>query len=1100
MQQLLKKLTTTSSYYRSIYRKEVSEFAETHNRLLDSLSSKLICRFVFQCTIGCRCNLAATNITVICPNGSSFVEVEYPPVFVSSSYLPEEDKGSSSSWAFPSLTVEFPNSESSLWLSKIRFSSLSSWFNLPFSQWFLSLTEEDKYEESFEIRFGNASSAYSLDSNGSSPKYMPITIYSWNNTGLNSITQGAFKHLGNINECYLILSRNNITNIQLEFKGLSKLHGLFLDSNKIASIHLKAFTGLKSLVYLYLHHNNITDILPYQFQDLTNLNHLYISHNDISVIGQEDFEGLDNLWFLYLAYNNIFEIESGSFHELTELAALDISHNIVSEIPSHLFSKLRRLTILNLSYNFIVSLHPQAFQNLNNMVTLIISHNKISTIHPQQFQNLTELFTLSLYHNRISDIHPQQFQRLTNLYELHLDHNEINEISSHLFSKVNMLRLRDLNIGYNNISQIHPLQFHNLPRLEYLYLSHNRISTIHPLQFESLTELNELYLDHNMIYKIYPLQFRNLGRLQRLHLNHNNIGAIYPYQFQGLSQFNVWEILLDHNNISEIPAHLFRSNGTLSLLNLGHNRISVIHPQTQDQNSPIQGMDLSNLRLEYNRISEISSLLLQNFTKLQFLYLDGNDITDLHPNRFQPVQHELKYLDLSHNNLVKFTLASTVEFSKLIYLSLANNKLRALSYTIFQSMLSLSFLNASSNRIDMINPMILVNKSIAPVDVIDLRQNNLYSLNTDSFSWFSKSTVVLVEYEAACCFLTTVNCSATIPRSQFLTCGRLLPNQIQRVTMWILGLFALVSNLGVLFFKYRNKEKENKVQLLLISNLSISDMIMGIYIIIISSADLYYKTTFPSEFWRVSFACKFAGTLSTLSSEASVFFVTLISVDRLIGIKCPFSIYRLGTRTSRILSLAVWLISISISILSTLMSGINPDWYDISEVCTGLPLSKRYVFEESFSEHILEAGDKDYEDLSVTITYKVVSRYLPGMYFGIAIFTALNSICFVVVCVCYTGIFLHTIQTAKQAGRARDTKQERKMATKMGAIVISDLACWAPIIILSILVQSGRHVVTPRVYTWIVTFVLPINSAVNPFLYTLAALIFDFVNKKKTKS
>ena len=1124
----LEKVNFNISYYPlSYYLKQISEFEGV---IQFNPSSELICRFEFQCTIGCQCNLAASNITIICPNGSSIVEVEYPPVFVSSSDLPEEDIDEESIWtpgfdfSF-SISFSYPDSWLELIQKALLPSSLPSWLYVPYSQWVLSSlgSEEDRYEESietrqsesFEIRVGNVSSADSLDSYGSSPKYMPITIYSWNNTGLNSITRGAFKHLSNINECYLILSRNNITDIQLEFKGLSKLHGLFLENNKIASIHLKAFTGLESLVYLYLHHNNITDILPYQFQDLINLWELYIGHNSISVIGQTDFKGLDNLRFLNLEYNNIVEIQSGSFHELTKLKVLDVNHNNISDIPSHLFSKLRRLTTLNLANNIIVSVHPQAFQNLNNMVTLIISHNEISTIHPHQFQNLTELFTLSLDHNRISDIHSQQFQTLTNLYKLHLGHNEINEISSHVFSNVNMLRLVELNISYNKISQIHPQQFQNLPPLESLYLSHNGIFKIHPMQFENLPKLYELYLDHNMISTIHPLQFRNLRRLQRLHLHHNNIGAIYPYQFQDLSQV-CFEILLDHNNLTEIPSHLFRKNGTVDRFNLGHNRISIINPQTRDLNSFIQGMDLSDLRLAQNRISDIHPLLLQNFTKLRVLFLDNNDITDLNPNQFQPVQHELRYLDLSHNNLVKFTLASTVEFSRLTYLSLANNKLRALSYTIFQSMLSLELLNASSNHIDMINPMILFNNSTAKVTVtnvtrsvagnrvygimIDLRQNNLYSLNTESFSHFSKLTVVMVDYEATCCFLTTVNCSYTIPRSQFLTCGRLLPNQIQRVTMWMLGLFALFSNLGALFYKYRNKEKENKVQLLLISNLSISDMIMGVYMIIISSADLYYKTTFPSEKWRVSFACKFAGTLSILSSEASVFFVTLISVDRLIGIKCPFSIYRFGTRTSRILSLVVWLFSISISILSTILSGINPDWYDVSEVCTGLPLSKKYVFKESVRELTLGPKDQDTaKTFLVTTTDKVVTSYLPGMYYGIAIFTALNSICFVVVCVCYTGIFVSTIQTAKQAGRARDTKQERKMAIKMGAIVITDLACWAPIIILSILVQSGRHVVTPRVYTWIVTFVLPINSAINPFLYTLAALIFDFVNKK-TKS
>ena len=179
------------------------------------------------------------------------------------------------------------------------------------------------------------------------------------------------------------------------------------------------------------------------------------------------------------------------------------------------------------------------------------------------------------------------------------------------------------------------------------------------------------------------------------------------------------------------------------------------------------------------------------------------------------------------------------------------------------------------------------------------------------------------------------------------------------------------------------------------------------------------------------------------------------------------------------------------------LSSIDPDWYDVSEVCTGLPLSKRNVFEQRFSKYTLNVLDENFNKFPVFITRDVITSLAPGMYFGIAIFTALNSICFGLICACYTGIFLHPIQTAKQAGRARDTKQERKMATKMGAIVITDLACWAPIIILSILVQSGRHVVTSRVYTWIVTFVLPINSAINPFLYILAAFIFDFMNKRK---
>ena len=156
------------------------------------------------------------------------------------------------------------------------------------------------------------------------------------------------------------------------------------------------------------------------------------------------------------------------------------------------------------------------------------------------------------------------------------------------------------------------------------------------------------------------------------------------------------------------------------------------------------------------------------------------------------------------------------------------------------------------------------------------------------------------------------------------------------------------------------------------------------------------------------------------------------------------------------------MIAISISIVSIILSSINPDFYNVSEVCTGLPLSRNNVFEERNSElyhedlgFSLSAEASQY----VAITIDVVTGHQTDMYFGIAVFTALNFNCFKLICVCYAGIFVTTVQTAKQAGRTLNNKQERKMAIKMGAIVISDLACWAPIIILSILVQSGRHIV-----------------------------------------
>ena len=930
-----------------------------------------------------------------------------------------------------------------------------------------------------------------------------ITIYFWYNAGLNSITQGAFIHLQNISDCYLIVSWNNIKDIQeRQFEELSKLRGLFLDNNKIVSLHRNAFIGLNSLVHLHLQQNEIVGLFPNLFQELANLEYLFIDGNNIKMIGQQDFRGLDKLEILDIGYNKIVKIHSRGFKGLKNLGWLYLDHNNITTIHPYVFQDLAQLSWLYLHGNRISEINsPLNFQNLTGLFGLYLKRNTISDIHPLQFQNLNKLTILILARNTISVIHPLQFQNLLRLEYLYLSHNLIHKI--HPLQFQNLTRLYLLDLDHNEISEIHPLQFHQLSSLTHLIVSRNMISEIHRLQFQSLSKLsNVLSLAHNTISELHPLQFQNLNKLTKLNLDHNTISVIHPLQFEKLAR--LFTLTLNHNLISEIhPLQFQKGLRWLEVLSLGYNNISEIPPNL----FPKKG--LSDLTLSYNNINMIPLQVFQNLLRCFAMYLDHNEITELHPKQFQSIQL-LTILDLSYNNLVEFTLASsTVKMSRLGVLLLSNNKLRTLSYTILHQSLSLEILNVSGNQINMINSLDNnTNNSIAQIQVLDLRQNNLYFVNHESFSKFYNVTV-FVDNNATCCFITTAHCYGTIPRSQFLTCGRLLPNQIQRVNMWILGLFAILSNFGVLIYRYRNKEKENKVQLLLISNLSISDMIMGIYIMIITSADLYYKRMFPSELWRVSFTCKFAGTLSVLSSEASVFFVTLISLDRLIGIRYPFSTYRFGTKTSRILSLVLWLTAISISILSTILSSVNHDWYDVSEVCTGLPLSRKNVYENKpvlystkTAENVVhltrprtpedEPGAK-----RVNGTETVVTGHQPGMYFGIAIFIVLNFICFIVISVCYTGIFVATIQTAKKAGRARDNKQERKMAMKMGAIVISDLACWAPIIILSILVQSGRHIVTPHVYTWIVTFVLPINSAINPFLYTLAALIFDFIKKKK---
>ena len=71
-------------------------------------------------------------------------------------------------------------------------------------------------------------------------------------------------------------------------------------------------------------------------------------------------------------------------------------------------------------------------------------------------------------------------------------------------------------------------------------------------------------------------------------------------------------------------------------------------------------------------------------------------------------------------------------------------------------------------------------------------------------------------------------------------------------------------------------------------------------------------------------------------------------------------------------------------------------------------------------------------------------------------------------------------------------KEQIRLTTKVTAIVATDFCCWFPVIILGILVQTRVIELHPSVFAWCVTFVLPVNSAINPYLYTIGEIVSKY--------
>ena len=547
-----------------------------------------------------------------------------------------------------------------------------------------------------------------------------------------------------------------------------------------------------------------------------------------------------------------------------------------------------------------------------------------------------------------------------------------------------------------------------------------------------------------------------------LNLAHNRLGQLETNAFGALRR--VAKLFLHNTNITDIKPGAFNGMDNLRLLTLSYNSGIKLRPGSFQVLRNLKEFYLSN-----NTLSEITPSVFDGIENVYFLFLAKNNFHTLDATGISELD-KLKVLDMANNSLRELPADFCLRHPDIVYVNLANNSMQKLSARMFKNCSSLETLN--------------------------LNGNDLKWISKDSFVGIRNISKILVDNYYTCCFVTNGTCTAQRPRPEFLTCKRLLPHDILRVCMWILGICALFGNLMVIWWRCRERNDTNKVQSLLITNLSLSDFLMGVYMLILTFADAYFQDFFPShaDRWRSGLICKFAGLIAMLSSEASVFFLVLISIDRLIGVKYPFSTRKLTPKTTRIVATILWIIALIMGMVATLLTGT--DYYDVSEVCIGLPLARKTVTKAEIRTVNISSSHEE-QKIDVAILSDIGSK--PGMYFSIVIFIGVNTVCFIVIALCYVIIFVTFHESTKRSVRRQEREEEIKMAGKMAVIVVTDFLCWMPVVIMSILVQTGAVTLSPEITAWTVTFILPINSSVNPFLYTISTVVSSRLSQRKSR-
>ncbi|XP_061896042.1 relaxin receptor 1-like isoform X1 [Entelurus aequoreus] len=554
--------------------------------------------------------------------------------------------------------------------------------------------------------------------------------------------------------------------------------------------------------------------------------------------------------------------------------------------------------------------------------------------------------------------------------------------------------------------------------------------------------------------------------LQRNHLQRLTTDAFFMYQ-------SLQKLYLQHNRIAEVSPGAFRGLYNLTRLYLNHNKISLLKPGVFRDLHKLEWLILEN-----NNIHQVSSKAFSGLNSLVLLALLNNSLT-----RLEDVCQEmprLNWLDMEGNLIETLDDASFYSCSMLTVLVLQRNKISHIQEQAFSVLQKLGELDLSSNRLMKIPPNLFV--LLGELLQLNISYNPMVELQVDHFDKLHRLKSLSIEGieigNIQRRMFEPLKHLTHIYFKKFQYCGYaphvrsckpntdgissfedLLANIVLRVFVWVVSATTCLGNVFVICMRSYIRS-ENKLHAMCIISLCCADGLMGIYLFMIGAYDLKFRGEYNrhAQAWMDSSQCQVIGSLAMLSTEVSVLLLTYLTLEKYICIVYPFRYLTPGWRRTVTILLGIWVFGFVVAFLPLVSKGLFRNFYGTNGVC--FPLHSEQP--ETAWAHV----------------------------YSIVIFLGLNLVAFLIIVLSYASMFYNIQRTGNQTAMySNHIKKEVTIAKRFFSIVITDSLCWIPIFVLKIL--SLLQVEIPgTISSWVVVFILPINSALNPILYTLTTRPF----------
>ena len=293
-----------------------------------------------------------------------------------------------------------------------------------------------------------------------------------------------------------------------------------------------------------------------------------------------------------------------------------------------------------------------------------------------------------------------------------------------------------------------------------------------------------------------------------------------------------------------------------------------------------------------------------------------------------------------------------------------------------------------------------------------------------------------------------------------------------------------------------------------IFNLTISDFLMGVYLLGVVCQGVNYSGhyCFVDKEWRSSNRCWILGTVAILSSEASAFIMASMSTFRLISIYKPFLIRTMKFKWIILAGVISWLFSSLFAFLPwiQLKSGYfvsevwfpnhffkidtisKDDFITIANQVSGSNSTFQSWFEikkvisYKFRYNQIKAEFGFYSQTSVCMPRFYASTRDSSWEYSTFLIT-LNFMLFIYMVIIYVVVYKKATGTKPSTSNVKGRNED--IQKRISRLLLTDFFCWIPVCIMAYLSVAGVNLPADA-YIASAGFLLPINSAMNPLLYS----------------